>query len=237
MTSTECPSFVDLESLAATLASDAGLEPFGSGARLLPVRAGPCEIFVTSVAAGEGAHVEGRGDTWIFVRKGTLTLDAGPQRAVIGPGTSAVISKGTVFHWHAAQPVSIIGMRYLDAVEEGRGISVIDNAATLVVSNPPADEVLTSERPSCRSHNAFRSASGEFLCGTWDSTPYQRIPIFFRHSELMHLLEGEVTFTDESGRTGTFRKGDTFIIEQGARCSWASFVHVAKIYAQFKPVA
>ncbi|WP_029013259.1 cupin domain-containing protein [Niveispirillum irakense] len=237
MTSTDCPSFVDLVALAAKLAPDAGTEPFGSGARMVPVRAGPCEVFVTTVAAGEGTHVEDGGDTWIFVRDGTLTLEVGSQRTVIGPGTSAVIAKGTALRWHAAQPLSIIGMRYLNAAEEGKGISVIDNAAPLTASNPPADDVLTSEKPSCRSHNVFRSASGEFQCGTWDSTPYQRIPIFFRHSELMHLLEGEVTFTDEAGRTGTFRKGDTFIIEQGARCSWASFVHVAKIYAQFKPAA
>lgn len=237
MSSNECPSFVDLEALAAGSTPGCGQEPFGSDARVLPVRAGPCEIFVTAVGAGQGGHVEDRGDTWIFARDGAITLEAGAQRIVVEPGTSVVIARGTAFRWQAAGPLSIIGMRYLDGVAEGKGISAIDNAAPLRPSSPPADDVLISEKPSCRSNNVFRSASGEFQCGTWDSTPYQRIPIFFRHSELMHLLEGEVTFTDEAGRTATFRKGDTFIIEQGARCSWASFVPVAKIYAQFKPAA
>lgn len=235
MSSTECPSFIDLEAMAAGLAPDAGPAPFGADAKRLAVRAGPCEVFITSVAAGEGEHVEQAGDTWIFARDRTLALNTGSQTVMIEPGSSAVIAKGTAFRWHALKPVSVIGMRYLNAVDEGGGIRAIDNAAPLAPSNPPADDVLISERPACRSHNVFRSANGEFLCGTWDSTPYQRIPIFFRHSELMHLLEGEVTFTDAAGRAGTFRKGDTFIIEQGARCSWASFVHVAKIYAQFKP--
>ncbi len=128
-------------------------------------------------------------------------------------------------------------MRYLDAVERGPALHLIDNGAPMKPSSPPLDEVLTSERPECRSNNVFRSENGEFQCGTWDSTPYQRIPIFFRHSELMHLLEGEVTFTDEAGRTATFRKGDTYIIEQGAKVSWTSHVHVAKIHAQYKPPA
>ncbi|MBP7340115.1 cupin domain-containing protein [Niveispirillum sp.] len=233
--STECPSFLNLGVMAEQLAAAAGPDPFGTGARILPVRAGPCEIFTTSIAAGSGEHVEDRGDTWIFASRGALTLVTGSHEAVIEPGSSAVIAKGTAFRWRAAQPVTLIGMRYLEAVDGDGGISVIDNAAPLSPSNPPADDVLIGERPACRSNNVFRSASGEFLCGTWDSTPYQRVPIFFRHSELMHLLEGEVSFTDEAGRTGTFRKGDTLIIEQGARCSWASFVPVAKIYALYKP--
>ena len=233
--STECPSFVNLGVLAEQLAAAAGLDPFGAGAHILPVRAGPCEVFTATIAAGSGEHVEERGDTWIFASSGALTLNTGSDQAVIEPGSSAVIAKGTSFRWHTAQPVILIGMRYLEAVGGDGGISLIDNAAPLLPSSPPADDVLISERPDCRSNNVFRSASGEFQCGTWDSTPYQRVPIFFRHSELMHLLEGEVSFTDEAGRTGTFRKGDTLIIEQGARCSWASFVPVAKIYALYKP--
>jgi uncharacterized cupin superfamily protein len=53
----------------------------------------------------------------------------------------------------------------------------------------------------------------------------------------MHLLDGAVTFTDAAGRTATFSKGDTLIIEQGAECSWDSEVDVAKIYAQYNPAA
>ena len=48
------------------------------------------------------------------------------------------------------------------------------------------------------------------------------IEMLYRHYELMHLLEGSVTLVDETGRTGTFVRGDIFLVEQGARCSWDS---------------
>jgi uncharacterized cupin superfamily protein len=58
----------------------------------------------------------------------------------------------------------------------------------------------------------------------------------YPHYELMHLLEGSVTFVDETGRTATFSRGDIFLVEQGARCSWESREQVAKVYAIYRPV-
>ena len=57
----------------------------------------------------------------------------------------------------------------------------------------------------------------------------------YRHFELMHLLAGSVTFVDGAGRSGTFRKGDSFLIEQHAQCSWESREHAAKIFAIYRP--
>lgn len=235
-TLTDCPSFIDLRVLAEQATLHAGTDPFGADAQILPVRAGPCEIFVATVA-GAGKAREDRGDTWIFVPDASIIIEHDGKNSTIEPGSSAVVARGTEFGWQGPENghALIIGMRYLDAEAGNGGVFPIDNAAPLSPSNPPADNVLLSGRPNCRSNNVFRSKSGEFQCGTWDSTPYQRIPIFFAHSELMHLLQGEVTFTDEAGRTATFRKGDTFIIEQGARCSWDSHERVAKIYAQYCP--
>jgi uncharacterized cupin superfamily protein len=75
------------------------------------------------------------------------------------------------------------------------------------------------------------------MIGTWDSTPYHRRPMYYRHYELMYLLEGSVTFVDEAGRSGTFSKGDIFLVEQTATCSWESLDHVAKVYVIYRPVA
>ncbi|WP_066553244.1 cupin domain-containing protein [Croceicoccus bisphenolivorans] len=235
-TITDCPTFIDLAAIVAADPVAAGQDPFGADARILPVRAGPCEVFVTAVAAGDGSFVENGGDTWIFAVEGDLVLAHNGLQIALPQGTSAVIARGTVFTWQATDAVTVIGMRYTDAPEGAGGIVAIDNAATYAPSNPPADDVLLSEKPSCRSANQFASADdGRFKCGIWDSTPYTRLPILFRHTELMHLLEGEVSFTDAAGRSATFGKGDTFIIEQGARCSWDSRVDVAKIYATYKP--
>jgi len=57
----------------------------------------------------------------------------------------------------------------------------------------------------------------------------------YRHIELMHLLDGSVTFQDASGSV-TFSKGDIFLAARGAECAWISEVHVKKVYAIHRPV-
>jgi uncharacterized cupin superfamily protein len=57
----------------------------------------------------------------------------------------------------------------------------------------------------------------------------------YRHYELMYLLDGSVTFIDEAGTEGAFAKGDIFLVEQGASCSWDSQVHVKKVYCIYRP--
>ncbi|WIW90387.1 cupin domain-containing protein (plasmid) [Sphingobium sp. V4] len=232
--SVDHPTFVDLRIKASDNHLTGDAEPFGTGGRIAEIRAGACEVLAVTIAAGDGEAYEDRGDLWVLAQDGEILLTYAQQELILSPGTSAAISRGTTFRWRTERPVAMIGMRYLDAVEGTHGIFAIDNDAPLSPSNSPALDVLTSPVPSCRSNSMFRSTGDEFLCGIWDSTPYQRRAIYFQHCELMHLLEGEVTFTDESDRTATFSKGDTFIIEQGARCTWESYAHVKKIYAYFK---
>lgn len=229
-----CPTFIDLKALSQDVRAEGSNDPFTSGMRVLPVRAGDCEVFVTGVPAGEGMHDEDRGDTWIFVQEGSLRLLAAGAEIDLAQGESLVVPRGRRFGWRAQAPARLIGMRYLKAPEGEGQIARIDNSAPLAPSNPPADDVLLGETPSCRSGNQFASSDGVFKCGIWDSTPYRRLPIHFHHSELMHLLDGSVTFTDAAGRTATFAKGDTFIIEKGADCSWDSAEYVAKIYAYYR---
>jgi uncharacterized cupin superfamily protein len=57
----------------------------------------------------------------------------------------------------------------------------------------------------------------------------------YRHHELIHLLEGNFTFEDETGRIGTFFPGDIVLAEQHAQCSWEHREHVTKVYAIYRP--
>ena len=59
--------------------------------------------------------------------------------------------------------------------------------------------------------------------------------MYYRHYELMYLLEGSVTFVDEAGRSGSFSKGDIFLVEQTAQCTWDSREDVAKVYVIYRP--
>lgn len=236
MTTTDCPTFVDLRALVQSSPAATGQDdPFGAGATRLAVRAGPCALLAIALADGSGDCAGLDADTWVIVESGAVTLTGPAGDVALGAGESAVIARGTPFAWRTVGGASLIGMAYPDGAAGEPGIYAVDNGASLAPSNPPAAHLLLGETPMCRSNNQFASGDETFKCGIWDSTPYQRTPIFFGHTELMHLLAGEVTFTDAAGRTATFRKGDTYIIEQGAECSWDSQVDVAKIYALFRP--
>lgn len=232
----DCPTFVDLRALARSVTSAAQVkDPFGAGAHKLNVRAGPCTLHVIALPAGSGQSAGLQGDTWVLVDRGAVTLSVPSGDVEIRQGQSAVISRETPFSWRTESQATLIGMAYAEGKAGEPGIVPIDNQASLAPSNPPAAHLLLGETPTCRSNNHFASGDALFKCGIWDSTPYQRTPIFFHHTELMHLLAGRVTFTDAAGRSATFSQGDTFIIEQGADCSWESHETVAKIYSLFRP--
>lgn len=232
----DCPTFIDLRALAQSAVSS-GDDPFGADACKLDVRAGPCGLLAIALESGSGKSAGLDADTWVLVDKGAVTLTVPAGDVLLVEGQSAAIARETPFAWRAESPARLIGMTYPDGEGGDPGITAIDNNAPLSPSNSPAANLLLGETPSCRSSNQYVSGDELFKCGIWDSTPYQRTPIFFHHTELMHLLAGSVTFTDAAGRTATFSKGDTFIIEQGAECSWDSQVDVAKIYALFRPVS
>jgi uncharacterized cupin superfamily protein len=234
-TAIDCQTFIDLRALAQSTPAG-GADPFGANAHKLPLQAGPCAVMIISLPTGNGESAALEADTWMLVENGEVTLTGAAGDIALRQGQSAVVARGTPFTWTAGAETRLIAMAYGDGPGGEPGITFIDNATTLSPSNPPAAHLLLGETPSCRSNNHFKSADGQFSCGVWDSTPYQRVAIHFHKCELMHLLAGEVSFTDAAGRNATFRAGDTFIIEQGADCTWDSQVDVAKIYSLFNPV-
>jgi uncharacterized cupin superfamily protein len=154
----------------------------------------------------------------------------------LGEKQSAVLKHGAAFTWSAQEPVSLIFIRYNKSqADDGAIVPIKENPEMGPSAGGPAAELLLTPAPVCRNYTDYKTADGEFTCGTWDSTPYTRRALYFRHMELMHLLEGTVTFVDEAGRSGTFSKGDIFLIEQKASCSWESLVNVAKVYVIYRP--
>lgn len=224
------PSFVDLRSFVA------GLPPadaVGPVRRLLSLPQGPASVGALHLGAGRHEEVVDA-DEFVIVHEGRVVLASDGAEVALGPGDSAVIRSGTRLHWQADAPAALSFMRYR-APADAAGIVGIDYQAELSPSGAPLAELLTTPTPSCRNYTDYRSGDGEFMCGTWDSTPYARKPMRYRHHELMHLLEGEVAFVDAAGNAATFRRGDIFLVPQGAECSWDSAVHVRKVYAIWRP--
>lgn len=238
---TNPPSFVDMRAFARDksqgipAAYQLGDDDFLSCRRILDWPDGPVTAGVIELKSEHGSVQSLPADECIVASEGCLTLTQQDVTLTLMPGQSAVILHGAAFSWSAPGPVSLIFTRY-NRSQPGKGtIVALQQTPELKPSGTPSLDLLTTPVPSCKNFTDYTSADDEFMCGTWDSTPYARRALFYRHYELMHLLEGSVGFVDEAGRSNTFSKGDIFLIEQGASCTWDSRVHVAKVYVIYRP--
>lgn len=202
--------------------------------RKAPAFADAGAVVAAMAPVGDGRVRSLPADEFLIVLSGRIGIETARGGRIVETARSAVLPSGLDFVWRAAAGTVAVVVSCPGAKGAGDSIS-IDEAAPLEPSGPPLAELLVGPTPSCRNHTDFESASGEFMCGTWDSTPYHRRPMVYRHIELMHLLEGAVTFGTEEGESATFSKGDVFLARRGAKCSWRSDVHVKKVYAIHRP--
>ena len=193
------------------------------------------DAVVTAIApSGHGGVSSLPTDEFLIVLSGSLTMRHEGGSTPVPTGRSAVLPAGTSFEW-TASPSTVVVIVACPAVSGAVAAVVpINEDAPLAPSNPPLAELLVGPTPSCRSHSDYRSVNGEFVCGTWDSTPYRRRAMTYRHIELMHLLEGSVTLENTAG-SATFNRGDVFLVTRGAECAWTSTVDVKKVYAVHRP--
>ena len=221
---------IDLRSYAART------KPAGDwlSGRMAPAFA-DADAVVTAIAPlGHGAVSSLPADEFLIVLSGTLTIRYENGTILVPTGRSAVLPAGTSFEW-TASPATVVVIVACPAVSGAVAAVVsINENAPLQPSNPPLAELLIGPTPSCRSYSDYRSVNGEFVCGTWDSTPYRRRAMTYRHIELMHLLEGSVTLENTAG-SATFNRGDVFLVTRGAECAWTSTVDVKKVYAVHRP--
>lgn len=234
-------SFIDLKAFASEASRDMASstsssgDRFQSSHRFLDLAPGPVTAGVITLAQGSGTVSLQPADEFVVVSEGAITFTQADRSLTLNAGKSAVIPQGARFTWSTQAPASVIFMRYARGPGTDGAIVPIDDVPQLQPSGAPLAELLRTPAPQCRNQTDYRSPDGKLTCGTWDSTPYHRIPMLYQHYELMHLLEGSVTFIDETGRTATFSRGDIFLVEQGARCSWESREQVAKVYAIYRP--
>ena len=228
-------SFVDLRAFAAavSISSDDGGDAWLSARAELELPAGPVKVAALALA-GEGRVERLAADEFLIVLEGAVHFETDAAPITAATGQSVVLPRGLSFNWSAAADTRAIVMSCTGA-PGALQLVPIDETASLEPSGAPLAELLVGPTPSCRNHTDYRSDNGEFLCGTWDSTPYHRRTMPYRHYELMNLLDGAVTFEDGAGRIGTFHEGDIFLVEQGAHCSWLSETQVKKVYAIYRP--
>lgn len=178
---------------------------------------------------------------FMIILEGEVVIVEEDRETVIGPGESFFIPKGRRCIWnqsgYAKKFMVIFDDRSAMAADGSQPIFKIDPAVKLQPSAPPAAALLQSPVPTQHSHEYFADPTGQFTAGVWDTTGYHRKLIDFPRHELMHLIEGTVTFTDDRGASQTFRAGDTFFVPLGTPNSWKSEGYLRKIYCIFQPRA
>lgn len=208
-----------------------------SARRRLPLPEGPVSVEVVELAAGDAGGAVLPGDEFVLVLRGDVRFEQAGTELFLKSGEAGVVLRDQPLTWRSEQGGELIVMRYKGGGAGAEAPVRIDTDAPLSPSNPPLAELLVGPTPECRNHADYRSRNGEFVCGTWASTPYHRRLMTFGHYELMRLLEGSVTFVDAAGREGRFSAGDVVLLEMGGGCSWESRVYVKKIYSYFRPAA
>lgn len=206
------------------------------GGRRAPAFADEAAQVASFALRGEGEVAVLPTDELILVLAGRLEVESIHGTLVFGPDDAGVIPFGSSFRWRSSDDMlAIVYAAPTDRVGNANAPLLIDKNAPLGRSNPPATENLLGEVPTCRGFSDYTSANGEFACGTWDSTPYHRRQIPYRQMELMLLLAGKATFSDENG-SASFSEGDVCMFVRGAGCAWLSTEYVKKVFATQRPV-
>ena len=173
---------------------------------------------------------------FMIVLEGEVVMIEDDRETVVRAGESFFIPKGRRCIWNQAGYVKKFMVLFDDpAGDHTQPIFKIDPKVKAKPSTPPSANILHSPVPTQHTHEYFENATGEFTVGVWDTTGYHRKLIDFPRYELMHLLDGSVTFTDDKGASQTFKAGDTFFVPLGTPNSWKSEGYLRKIYCIFQP--
>jgi uncharacterized cupin superfamily protein len=171
---------------------------------------------------------------FMLVLEGEVVIVEETGETRIGSGESFIIPKGLRCRWTQSGKVK----KFFVILEDSSGplnLIKLDPKVKLQPSTPPSPDILHSAVPTQHAHEYFEDATGQFTVGLWDTTGYHRKLSDFPRHELMHLLEGAVTFTDDKGGSQAFKAGDTFFVPLGTPNSWKSEGYLRKIYCIFQP--
>lgn len=176
---------------------------------------------------------------FMLVLEGEVAIVEETRETRIGSDESFIIPKGLHCRWTQTGKVK----KFFVILDDRSGavnpvplrVNKLNPKVKLQPSTPPPADILHSPVPTQNAHEYFEDATGQFTVGLWDTTGYHRKLIDFPRYELMHLLEGSVTFTDGKGGSQTFKAGDTFFVPLATLNSWKSEGYLRKIYCIFQP--
>ena len=102
------------------------------------------------------------------------------------------------------------------------------------VAHDPSDTPVAGARDP-RGVTSFVDVTGCFTAGVWACEAGTLEIRDLAIDEACYLIEGEVTITDLSGRSETYRAGDGFVLARGFSGTWHMPVPVKKYNAMHTP--
>ncbi len=94
-------------------------------------------------------------------------------------------------------------------------------------------DAFTTTDKSEINHTFFQTGDGSILTGVWECAPCKEEIESYPAHEMMTVLAGSVTLTNETGQAETYTSGDTFFVAKGAKCTW----HITETLKKFYMIA
>ncbi|CAM5302901.1 putative cupin superfamily protein [Aquamicrobium terrae] len=94
----------------------------------------------------------------------------------------------------------------------------------------PDPKQVVEGNPQNRTKLFFASADGEFVSGTWKSTPGKWRALSGK-DEFCYIVQGHVRLISDSGEIAEFRAGDSFVVPNGFSGFWEIVEETVKHYA------
>ncbi|WP_116655043.1 cupin domain-containing protein [Pelagibacterium sediminicola] len=188
------------------------------------------------------AQVDGRplddGSHFVIVKSGELVLEGSDRQPVtVRVGQACMVPSGA--GWTLTSTPEISAVHVAAAGEHGAGSPVLLDPASppaMATCDPTPASLLTSETPEQADVTVASGARGQMNAGAWSTTAYSRVPIAFPKHEIMYLLEGNLTLTEQDGSRHAFGAGDVFLAVKDTVFDWQTD-GLTKIYLTFTPKA
>ena len=180
-------------------------------------------------------------DEFMLVLDGSVNIvHEDGHEDIFRAGDAFVIPKGLPCQWKQTESIHKIYVILDDPDTPIPGEPVSNRAIRLSpsegleeleLSNPENFEGGTPTQEDC---SAFEDTTGRFFVGTWTCSPMRRKAQRFGRIELMCLLEGGMTLTDDTGSEHSFTAPDVLLELPDTVGAWTSTENVRKYYCIFE---
>lgn len=191
-----------------------------------------------SINAQVDGHPLSEGSHFVIVKTGELVLEGSDRQPVtVRAGQACMVPAGA--GWTVKSTPEITAVHIAATGEQGTGAPVLLDPASppsMVACDATPASLLTSETPQQADVTVASGAGGQMNAGAWSTTGYSRVPIPFPKHEIMYLLEGNLTLTEQNGSRHAFGAGDVFLAVKDAVFDWQTD-GLTKVYLTFTPKA